>query len=373
MSAALLLARRPGNTIGRLLALVAVSAAAIFMLSSVVLTFPRATVTRHLEAITMAPSVLQFGGILALLHLFPTGRPIGRRHRRIVIALWTYTVGFALFGIVRPGPMTLTGRPNPLGVGPLWLTDVHQAGTAGILVFGFAGFAVVVQRWRTATPVERAQLKWFVAGAALIALTMLLNVIPGDASTALVERVLSLVVVLAFWSLPLAVVVAITRYHLFDIDRVIRRTVGCSVVVGVLGLAYAALVIGLRQLLPVAGSDLAVAGSTLAVAALIVPVRTRVQRAVDRRFNRAQFDLAAVMGDFGAVAQRHVHIDVIAHDLQRVIAGAIQPATMDLWLRPDPAIRGRTPPARAGRVAEPDRQAESAPSSAASSAQISMR
>jgi hypothetical protein len=341
VAAALLLARRPGNIIGRLLGVVGVSAGAIFILSGLVLTYPQAALSRFIEAFEMVPAVTQFGGMLGLLHLFPTGRPIGRVHSWIVTALWTYIAVFAVLGPVRPGPLTLTGRPNPLGLGPLWLSDVHQSGTAGIAVFAVLGFCVVVQRWRTAAPVERAQLKWFFGGATWTVVTVFMAAIPGSGGP-LVDQLANVVVAVAFWSLPIAVVIAVTRYHLFDIDRVIRRTAGYAVVVGLLGVAYVTLVVGLQQLLPVRNSDLVVAGSTLAVAAMFGPVRARVQRAVERHFNRARYEMASVLDDFAMGVHHHVDAETIAYDVRRVVNRTVEPTSVDLWLRPalspDPSI-----------------------------------
>lgn len=106
VAAALVLARRPGNAVGRLLALVGMAAGAIFVLSWYALAFPGAPLSREVEAIENIPTVLQFAGILGLLHLFPTGRPANRVHVRVVAAMWWYFAAFAVLGVIRPGPMT---------------------------------------------------------------------------------------------------------------------------------------------------------------------------------------------------------------------------------------------------------------------------
>ncbi len=329
VAAALLLARRPGNAIGLLLGLVAMSAGAIFVLSWYAQAYPKEELSALAEAIESMPAVLQFGGILGLLHLFPTGRPIGRAHRWVVVALWTYVAIFALLGLINPGP--LTGRTNPLGVGPVWLHDAYRRGIGGLVVFALLGFLAVARRWWTATPVERAQLKWFLGAATWTVFTICIAGLPRGGTVA--ETVGGVMVMLAFWSLPLAVVVAITRYRLFDIDRLIRRTVGYAVVVGVLGLVYVTLVVGLQSLIAQGGSDLVVAVSTLAVAALFTPVRIHVQRAVERRFNRARYEMAAVLDGFAVATHRQVDVDTLTHDLRRVVTETIQPATVGLWLR----------------------------------------
>lgn len=339
VASALLLARRPGNTIGRLLGVVAMSAGAIFVLSWYVQAYPDEELSAWAEAIESVPAVLQFAGILGLLHLFPTGRPIGRVHRWVVVALWAYVAFFALLGLVNPGPLTLTGRPNPLGVGPPWLHDVYGSGIGGVAVFALFGFVVVARRWWIATPVERAQLKWFLGAATWMVFAIVLAASPGGGPLA--ELVGGVIVMLAFWSLPVAVTIAVIRYRLFDIDRLLRRTVSYAAVVGLLGLAYVTLVVGLQAVLPVDGSDIAVAASTLAVAALFRPLGGRVQRIVERRFNRARYEMTSVLDAFSVAVHRQVDVDTLTDDLTSVLARTLQPATVELWLRrPSPTPHG---------------------------------
>lgn len=332
VASALLLACRPGNTIattparrrgdvgGRHLRAVVVRAGV-----------PRRGFVRVAEAIESVPAVLQFAGILGLLHLFPTGRPIGRVHRWVVVALWAYVAFFTLLGLVNPGPLTLTGRPNPLGVGPPWLHDVYGSGIGGVAVFALFGFVVVARRWWIATPVERAQLKWFLGAATWMIFAIVLAASPGGGPFA--ELVGGVIVMLAFWSLPVAVTIAVIRYRLFDIDRLLRRTVSYAAVVGLLGLAYVTLVVGLQAVLPVDGSDIAVAASTLAVAALFRPLGGRVQRTVERRFNRARYEMTSVLDAFSVAVHRQVDVDTLTDDLTSVLARTLQPATVELWLR----------------------------------------
>jgi hypothetical protein len=339
VTAALLLARRPGNTIGRLLGVVAMSAGAIFVMSSYALAHPDAGLSAWAEAVESIPAVLQFGGILGLLHLFPTGRPIGRAHRWMLVALWTYIACFAVLGVINPDPLPLTGRANPLGVGPVWVGDVHRRGIGGLVVFALLGFVVVARRWWAASPVERAQLKWFLGSATWTISAIAFAASPGGGPLA--ELVGGVIVMLAFWSLPVAVTIAVIRYRLFDIDRLLRRTVSYTVVIGMLGLVYVTLVVGLQAVLPVDGSDLAVAASTLAVAALFRPLRGRVQRTVERRFNRARYEMTSVLDAFSVAVHRQVDVDTLTDDLTSVVARTLQPATVGLWVSTTPVALGR--------------------------------
>jgi len=343
IAAALVLARRPGNVVGRLLGVVGMSAGAIFVMAWYAMTFPDAPLSRQVEAVEMIPAVLQFGGILAVLHLFPTGRPATRPHAWVVTTLWWYLALFTLIGVVRPGPMDITGRPNPFGLGGPWVRDLFDVGIAGIAVFSLLGFWAVFVRWRRAETVERAQLKWFLAGAAwLAAVLIVIAFFPDDFTDPLLQDLSFVVAMMAFWSLPVAVVIAITRYRLFDIDRVIGRTVTYTLVAGVLGLVYAGSVVGLQAVVPVGGSNLAVAGSTLAVAALFRPVWVRIQDAVDRRFNRARYEVGLVTQEFAARVRREVDLATVVDDLRTVVDITVRPASVHLWLRVSPSTDGDT-------------------------------
>lgn len=349
IAAALVLARRPGNVVGRLLGVVGMSAGAIFLLSWYAQAFLTAPLSRHAEAVEAVPVVLQFGGILGLLHLFPTGRPVNRLHARVVAALWCYVAAFAALGLVQPGPMELTGRPNPFGLGPPELRAVFEGAIAGIGIFAPLGFVAVLARWRRAGPVERAQLKWFFAGAAYLALNLVvISFFPDDFANPVANQLSYVVAMLAFWSLPVAVLIAITRYRLFDIDRIVSRTVTYALVAGVLGAVYAGTVVGLQAALPVGGSDLAVAGSTLASAALFRPVRARVRDAVDRRFNRARYEVGLVTQQFAARVRREVDLETVVDDLHAVVDATMRPASIALWLRAAPAAGRRADTAQTG-------------------------
>lgn len=186
-----------------------------------------------------------------------------------------YIAVFAVVGVVVPGPMAVTGRLNPFGVDASWLRVAWRAGPVGLVPFVLIGLWAVAVRWRRAAAVERAQLKWFFAAAAWMTVVVLVLVLPPDdgGAPAAVELTAGVLVATGFWSLPAAVVIAVTRYRLFDIDRVIGRTLAYALIAGAVGAVYVVTVVGLQTLLPVEGSDLAIAGSTLVAAATFGPVR----------------------------------------------------------------------------------------------------
>ena len=133
--------------------------------------------------------------------------------------------------------------------------------------------------------------------------------------------------------LPLAIGAAILRYRLYDLDRIISRTLAYGLLTVLLGLGYAAVVLGLGRLLG-QGSSLVVAAATLAVAAVFQPARRRIQRLVDRRFNRRRYDAAQTIAAFSARLRDQVDLDTLSSELLAVVDQTMQPTRTSLWLRP---------------------------------------
>jgi hypothetical protein len=154
------------------------------------------------------------------------------------------------------------------------------------------------------------------------------------APTSVVTDVAFLIGLLAMFALPVAIAVAVLRYRLYEIDRIISRTIGWAVVTGVLAAAFAVLVVGLEALLQgqTQGETLAVAASTLAAFGLFQPVRRRVQRAVDRRFDRARYDAQRTADAFAERLRDEVELDALTAELQQTVDAAIRPSVSGLWL-----------------------------------------
>jgi hypothetical protein len=195
----------------------------------------------------------------------------------------------------------------------------------------------LVARFRRARGTERQQLRWLAWGAALAAAALLVAL----ASLFLAKgfTVLNLGLGVSAAVLSLAIGAAILRYRLYDLDRIISRTLAYGLLTVLLGLGYAAVVLGLGRLLP-QGSSLAVAAATLAVAAAFQPVRRRVQAAVDRRFNRRRHDAARVIEAFSQRLRDQVDLDALHAELLAVVDQTIQPTQASLWLRPPGPSRG---------------------------------
>jgi hypothetical protein len=204
------------------------------------------------------------------------------------------------------------------------------------------GIVLAMVRYLTATdPIGRQQLKWLAGGAALSGtLALVVWFLP----ELLFGEALLPAQWLGFSGLPLlaGLAVAVLRYRLFDVDRIISRTVTYGLLTALLGLGYAVVVLGLGRLLP-QDSSLVVAAATLAVAAAFQPARRRIQRLVDRRFNRRRYDAAQTIAAFSARLRQEVDLDTLTAELLAVVDQTMQPTAGSLWLRPSDGRPVRAP------------------------------
>jgi hypothetical protein len=230
-----------------------------------------------------------------------------------------------------PNPWAVAGLAGVAGF-------VSDAGVVALLLTMLMAVVGVALRFRSDSAVERQQLRWVRAGAALAVGGMLVIYI-GQGLFGLPERVAGNLGTIGIACLPVSFTVAILRYRLYDLDRVVSRTVSYAAVTGLLVVTYVVAVTAASRLTR-GGSSLAVAASTLAVAALFQPVRRRMQNLVDRRFNRARYDAARTVEGFRTRLRSQVDIDAVSSDLLRVANDTMQPASAALWLRrPDGATR----------------------------------
>jgi MFS family permease len=290
------------------------------------------------------PWFIALGLILVFLPLlFPNGQLVSRRWRPVA---WTVAAWLVLIWVgvaFSPGPLegvNDTTVPNPLGIegaeATFKLLETIAAPGLGLLML--LSVTSMVVRFRRARGAERQQLKWFTYAAALSVLLFL-----GFALTGLDTRTPSPLgyVIAALWlmTIPMAIGVALLRYHLFDIDRLINRTLVYGLLTALLAGLYAAAVLVLGQLFGGIGTEppsWAVAGATLAVAALFQPARRRIQAVVDRRFNRRKYDAAKTVEAFSIRLRDEVDLDALTVELLAVVAQTMQPTTASLWLRPSP-------------------------------------
>jgi hypothetical protein len=224
------------------------------------------------------------------------------------------------------GNLTSTGQlggwlANP----PAWLIVPVFA---SIVVIGLSYVAHQVLSWRRAVKgggevggERREQLKWLATGAAIAVFSILLAAVLGSA-----------VLLVGLAALPVGIGVGILKYRLYDIDRIISRTLAYAIITGLLIGVYAALVLLATQVLQI-HTPAAVAASTLAAAALFSPVRRRVQRMVDRRFNRARYDADQTVAAFAARLNDAVDLDSVRDDLARAATRALEPTHLSVWVK----------------------------------------
>jgi hypothetical protein len=188
--------------------------------------------------------------------------------------------------------------------------------------------------WRRAGGERRQQLKWLVSGACLagsgLVAISIVDSLPAAATSAAVQAIEDVLGILVA-ALPVAIGVAILKYRLYEIDRIISRTLAYAVVTGLLIGVYAGLVLLAQQVLQFS-SPVAVAASTLAAAALFNPLRRRVQRAVDRRFNRARYDAERTVAAFAGRLQDAVDLDSVRDDLASAVQETLEPAHISVWV-----------------------------------------
>jgi len=268
--------------------------------------------------------------------LFPDGHLPSPRWRPVP---WLAAISLMLL-VVPIGVMAwVTRGPELLDTGPLQSSDpVGQAFLAvvfvGLLLLTLSAVlsvAAMIARFRRSSGVERAQLKWFVA-AGMVEVTSLV----ASAYITIPSLLLNVVLTVTVSPLlPIAATVAILRYRLYDIDRIVSRTIAWASLTLVIITVFAGAVVGLDDLLAgvTQGQTLAVAASTLMVAAAFQPLRDRMQRIVDRRFNRARFDADRVASGFAGRIRNQVEVASVIGALDEAIARTVQPASAAVWIR----------------------------------------
>jgi hypothetical protein len=274
-------------------------------------------------------------GVTLPFLLLPDGRLRSRRWRVVVAAAVVGVAMFVVGGILLPGQVDndLIAIDNPFGLAGVAGRVAMVVTFTGLVLYAFclpAALVCVVLRFRSSRGVERQQLRWVAAGATVAVLVLL----PAPAKVHL-PVFLTAVAVLA---VPVSVAVAVLRYRLWDLDRLISRTVTYVLVTGLLVLPYLAILPAATRLAAGAGS-LAVAAATLAAAAVFQPLRRRVQDLVDRRFNRRRYDAARTVDTFAARLREQIDLDALSAELLAVVDQTVAPTRASLWLRPSASSR----------------------------------
>jgi hypothetical protein len=342
---ALVASRRPRHPVGWLLLGVGLALNASLLVQAYVdyglLARPGALPgARYLAGFAYSTVLLWVSCAGFVLLLTPTGSLPSPRWRWWARLAAAAPVVMVVGSVVQPDPLAPEYHGNPLAVPPLArvLGVPAVAGAIVVLASLLVGAGSLVVRFRRARGTERLQLRWLAYAAALAAGLLLVALVAGFllANDNVTFASLSLGMAL----LPLATGAAILRYRLYDIDRIISRTVAYGLLTVLLGGGYAAVVLGLGQLLG-RDSSLVVAGATLALAALFQPARRRVQQLVDRRFNRRRYDAARTIAAFSARLRDEIDLDTLTAELLRVMEQTMQPTRASLWLRPSGPASGQ--------------------------------
>jgi hypothetical protein len=283
-------------------------------------------------------SGVAWSALVGLILLFtPTGSLPSPRWRWWAIVTAAVPVAFLLGLLLMAGLLDGPDQSvtSPLAVPGLLLATGYLLTQLAVLV----DVASLVVRFRRARGTERLQLRWVAMAAGLLAVAVVAAVVGVlTGYPAVVEWTSGVFVAL----LPVATGAAVLRYRLYDLDRIVSRTLAYGLLTLLLGGGYAAVVLGLGQLLGRRQSSLVVAGATLAVAAAFQPARRRVQAAVDRRFNRRRYDAAQTIQAFSARLRQQVDLDTLAAELLTVVEQTVQPTQASLWLRPSQAASSAT-------------------------------
>ncbi len=349
----LISSRLRGNAIGWLLSLIGLTLAgsmlaeqyALYGLATAPGPAPAARLAGWAAAMLAPLSIVL---MFALILLFPDGRLPSRRWRPVLWAIAAVTAGWVVAaqlqtGTVIDGGITnalapaRAGYPNPVGIFPRhgWFDGLVVASSGLAVLTGVLVVASVFTRRRGAGPELRRQLAWLgyvgLLTACWATALLVVGLLAHGASSWLGGLLWALMELTLVAGIPLACAVAVLKYRLYDIDRIISRTVAYAIVTGLLIGLYAGLVLLATQVLRF-HTPVAVAAATLAAAALFNPLRRRVQRAVDRHFNRSRYDAEQTVMAFAARLKDAVDLDSVRDDLTGTVHRALEPAHLSVWL-----------------------------------------
>jgi len=328
----------PGNRLGPIMLGIGVASviqdlSGVLALSEVERVGPTATIT-ILGSIFASAQFFTVGAAVLVLLLAPTGRPMSRRWgwvvRLLIAVVMFWTLSNFLLG---PGEGSLPGYPYGQQLAPPWSTTalsflLQASGTAfvGLLLLAVVGLGL---RWSRARGEERSRVTWVaiggIAGPAIIIADGLLFQWHQGALHG------SVIWALAGASLPTGIAVAVFRHGLYELDRVVSRTVSYTLVTGVILSIYIVIIAGVSAL-PVSNS-FAVAVATLTAASAFRPLLNRIRIAVDRRFDRTRYDGEAQIAEYARGLERQIDLETVAQSLQTTVRRTVSPTTVTLWLR----------------------------------------
>jgi hypothetical protein len=337
--------RRPGNLLGWLL----LGCGVLFSLQEgsvaySVLDYRLHHGTLPLGRLAIALQPTWAGGLVLVagaLWLFPDGHLPTGRWRRVGGALFAAGLLFGALMFV-PWVIAAAGRTvrvdangtpaamdHPAGIGLVWVV-VENIGFFALIISWVVWLAVQVPKYRRSSGERRLQLKWLYSGAAVFIACLGFGLFQSNNATGL-AAVVGGVLAAGIAALPIALGIGIMKYRLYEIDRIISRTLAYAIVTGLLVGVYVGLVLLATEVLRFS-SPVAVAASTLAAAALFNPLRRRVQRIVDRRFNRAHYDAEATVAAFAGRLRGSVDLASIQEELAGTVDQAFEPTHVSVWV-----------------------------------------
>jgi hypothetical protein len=322
------------------------------MLFALMLVILGAFTTRSLWALERASPQLQLPArivslaalalLVVLCCLFPDGR---------FVPGWTKFLAAAVIPVLAAQPdlpLAVLRLPDPVVGVPTWRWRLMAVTVGGLLGLGLAAQAYRYRR--VSTLVQRQQTKWIVFTVGTVILVLLVAIIIPSTVVSTTSAWFAwamLATIPLFILFPVAIANSIIRYRLYDIDRLISRTLVYGLLTALLAGVYTCVVLTLGQLFGGVGGDppsWVVAGATLAVAALFQPARRRIQAVVDRRFNRRRYNTAKTVEAFSARLHDEIDLDALTVELLAVVDQTIQPTRASLWLRPSAPDSRRTAP-----------------------------
>jgi hypothetical protein len=331
--------RRPGLPAGWLLETAGLGyAVAGFATSAVPLIHSPHAPLLYLDVIArwLWPESVTLIGVFLLLR-FPDGLLVSRRWRIVEWATGLSLVVAAIGVTVKPGRVEGTRFTNPLRIpGSLGKALGSLEVAYAVAFFAvFVSFASVLIRYRRSKGPERDQLKWILYAAVVILAGALVEFALPDlvANQDTATNIGNFVSTLAISFLPIAIGIAVLRHRLWDIDRLINRTIVYALLSVLLVGLYAALVVGLGAVSGRTGNPVLIAGSTLVVAALFGPARRRIQVLIDRRFYRRRYDSDRVLAAFSARLRDELDLASLSGELRLAAADAVQPSLVAIWIR----------------------------------------
>ncbi len=333
--------RRPGNNIGRILLVAAFLTFvqstswqyAQLATSGQNAQLPGDVAVAWLAGWTFVPGFVIFVVFLPLL--FPTGRALSPRWRLMGWATAVFSAPTTVALALKPGPLEGLPIDNPVGIesAAQLIEALYLWGYPFIGVCGLVASSSLIVRFRRSSGIERQQLKSFGASTLLFLLFVVATGL-GDALGFLEFSIwVEVATLVSLLLMPASIAVAILRYRLYDIDRIISRTLAYGALTAILAGGYLLAVLALQSVLPLPDdSPLIVAASTLGVVAAFGPLRTRVQHVVDRRFDRAHYDASLTIEDFGSRLRAETDLDSLTAELLATANRTLQPSHASLWL-----------------------------------------